>query len=416
MRYAALVPLMGITTMIGCDRSTTIEGAPDAAVAAPVATVDDDGDAGFVSAASELAAEVRDAGSARPLAGTSTKGETIAIPAGLLRSGSRPGDEGRAPAREPALVDVSLGAFAIDALPYPNDPTAAPALVASPDEAARLCASAGARLCTELEWERACKGPGDDLYATGPVWSEACNVTPSRCASGFGARAMGFMQEWTDSRSSEASDGDGPVVLRGGPAPAGEGLTAPVTSRRCAARSRATAKGTPSRVAFRCCHGERNGAVIAPIEARPAFRRTSLEALDLEKIFAEVPELARLREGVRLFSNDDARTILARSRASSSGITFATSPILWSPETGVELLVTTGRVDKTAFIVALWPLPDGTYRFASSLLLLRHPMPVALAYEPSRRKELRWSACWGCAGEQGAVRVRDDGRIVIVHY
>ncbi|MBX3214782.1 MAG: hypothetical protein KF850_22290 [Labilithrix sp.] len=105
-----------------------------------------------------------------------------------------------------------------------------------------------------------------------------------------------------------------------------------------------------------------------------------------------------------------------RSEGWAAGIHFATSPILWSPETGIELLVATGRAKKTGFVVALWTLPDGKYRFASSFLFLDDAAPVALAYEPSRRKELRWSACWGCAGEQGAVSLRDDGRVVIVHY
>ena len=179
-------------------------------------------------------------------------------------------------------------------------------------------------------------------------------------------------------------------------------------------------------MAFRCCHGDRNDVAVAPIESRPAFRKTDLDAAALEKIFAGVPELARIGEGVRLYGDADVKTILARSspraRADGStasvaeGISFATSPILWSPEPGVELLVATGRAKKTGFVVALWTLPGGKYRFASSFLLLDYMAPVALAYEPSRRKELRWTTCWSCAGEHGAVSLRDDGRAVIVQY
>ena len=410
----ALVPLIGIAAS-ACDRSEKRDDAPGATVVQTNAAVVE-ADAGFVSAASELGSEDDDAGAARELAASSKAGEKLPIAAGTFPSGSTPGDEGRVPSIEPALAEVTLGAFAIDALPYPNDPTATPELVESPEEAAKLCAERGARLCTELEWERACKGPEDDRFATGPTWNPACNQTPSRCASGFGVRAMGFMHEWTDSRFGEGSGEAGSAVVRGGPAPVGAGLAAPASSRRCAARTRASAKGMPSRMAFRCCQGERNGATIAPIESRPAFRKTSLEAADLAKIFSEVPELARISDGVRLFSSDEAKTVLARSGSSGDGITFTTSPILWSPETGVELLVATGRAKKTAFVVALWPLPDGKYRFASSFLLLGDSMPVALAYEPSRRKELRWAACWYCAGEYGAVSLRDDGRAVIVQY
>lgn len=410
----ALVPLICVAAL-ACGRSEKRDDGPGAASVQTNAAILE-ADAEFVSAASELGVENDDAGAARALASSSTAGEKLPITAGSFPSGSMPGDEGRVPSIEPALASVSLGAFAIDALPYPNDPTAPPELVESPEEAARLCAERGARLCTELEWERACKGPDDDRYATGPAWNPACNQTPSRCASGFGVRAMGFMQEWTDSRFDEGNGEPGSAVVRGGPAPVGIGLVAPATGRRCAARSRATAKGMPARTAFRCCHGERNAAAIAPIESRPAFRKTTLEAADLAKIFAEVPELTRISEGVRLFSSDEAKSILARSSSSGYGITFATSPILWSPETGVELLVATGRAKRTAFVVALWPLPEGKYRFASSFLLLGDSMPVALAYESSRRNELRWAACWHCAGEHGAVSLRDDGRVVIVQY
>lgn len=356
-------------------------------------------DAGFVSAAAELAAGEVDAGSARPLAPPAIAGQSLDVPAGTFPCGSTPGDEGRVPATEPVLADVTLGAFSIDALPYPNDPAAIPVLVGSAEEAERLCAERGARLCTELEWERACKGPSLDPYATGAKWNPECDRVPSRCASGFGARGMGFLHEWTATAGDREE-----VFVRGGP------------SRRCAARSRASSKGMPSHMAFRCCRGEKNDVAVPAIASRPAFRKTSLESADLARIFGEVPELSRIKEGVRLFPEDDAKNVVMRSNSKADGITFTTSPILWSPERGVEVLVATGRAKRTSFVVALYPLPGDRYRFASAFLLLGDTRPVALAYEPSRRKELRWSACWGCAGEQGEVSLRDDGRVVIVQY
>jgi hypothetical protein len=218
---------------------------------------------------------------------------------------------------------------------------------------------------------------------------------------------MGFLPEWTASRFGEGGR-DG-AVLRGGPA----------SGHRCAARVRSSAKGA-TQAAFRCCHGARNDAVIAPIEAKPPFRKTTVSADDLASIFGASPQLARLSEGVKLFTDDHIKTILSRSGATADGITFATTPILWSPEPGVELLVATGRSRKSGFVVALWPVagPSGKteYRFASSFLLLNDPSPVALAYEPWHKKELRWTTCWGCAGEQGGVSIRDDGRVVIVQY
>lgn len=394
----------------GCSRGSISGGAPEvSAVETSAASVELD--AGFVSAAAELAVPVVESGGARPLVAPEPAGARHDVPAGTLASGSAPGDEGRVAAFEPALVGVKLGAFAIDALPFPNDPAAAPVLVSSQGEAARMCRERGARLCTELEWERACKGPGDDRFATGPVWNDACDRAPSRCASGFGARAMGFMREWTDSSAVWKGDAASPVV-RGGPG----------SARRCGARASAAAAGTPAQMAFRCCHGARNDVEVAPIASRPAFRKTDLSAEDLARIFADIPELSHVRENIRLYGDPEVKSIVSRGaprgRAEgwAAGIHFATSPILWSPETGIELLVATGRAKKTGFVVALWTLPDGKYRFASSFLFLDDAAPVALAYEPSRRKELRWSACWGCAGEQGAVSLRDDGRVVIVHY
>jgi hypothetical protein len=47
--------------------------------------------------------------------------------------------------------------------------------------------------------------------------------------------------------------------------------------------------------------------------------------------------------------------------------------------------------------------------------MLNDLSPVALAYETSHRKELHWTSCWGCPGEQGAVSYRpEEHRVVIV--
>lgn len=360
-------------------------------------------DGGFVSAASALESTAIDAGAARRLEDAPLAGKRVDVPAGTFKSGSTPGDEGRDPTLEPLLVPIATTAFAIDALPYPNDPAAPPRTGVSREEASKLCAERGARLCTEIEWERACKGPDGDLFATGPVWNAACEKEPTRCASGFGVRAMGAFREWTDSRFVIA-DGEGGPVVRGGRG----------TSARCAARGK-PAKGEET--TFRCCTGPKNEQVLARPESKPAFRKTKMEPEELAKIFAQVPELARLGQDIRYYTDGDARNMVARSGASHEGVTFATSPILWSPETGAELLVATGRGKSMSFVVALWPLPDGKYRFASSFLMLNDLSPVALAYESRSRKELLWTSCWGCAGEQGSVSYRlDDHRVVIVQH
>ena len=85
--------------------------------------------------------------------------ERVEIPGGSFNVGSRPGDPGRNPELEPRLTSIELGPFQIDRLPYPNDGKSPPLTGVSRDEAKRRCAERGERLCTELEWERACKGP-----------------------------------------------------------------------------------------------------------------------------------------------------------------------------------------------------------------------------------------------------------------
>ncbi len=402
----------------GCKRdavsnadATATDGAPTAttnpgAFTNPGRVAGGEGEAGFTSAAAALEAVGADAGSARALSEAAAAGTLIDIAAGEFASGSTPGDEGRDPSIEPALVPATLGAYAIDALPYPNDPHVPFTTGVSIDEASRLCRDRGERLCNELEWERACKGPDSDAFATGPRWNPACEKDGKRCASAFRVRALGTIAELTSSRFPSTEGGDGAPVLRGGAGAA--------PSHRCAARSRAAAAST-SNAGFRCCKGATNDVRIAPIESRPAFKKTNLEPAQLAKIFAQAPELLRLGADLRYFTEGDVRAMTTRGGAAHEGITFLTSPVLWSPEPGAELLVATGRGKTMSFVVALWTLPNDRYRFGSALLMLNDLSPVALAFETSRRKELRWTSCWGCNGEQGLVSYRpDDHRVVIV--
>src|SRR5262249_9252676 len=85
-------------------------------------------------------------------------GPVVKIAAGTLRAGTPCGGTPRITTEELVGDSISLGEFSIDVLPYPNDPSKPVRVDVSRDEAASLCAQAGKRLCTELEWERACKG------------------------------------------------------------------------------------------------------------------------------------------------------------------------------------------------------------------------------------------------------------------
>lgn len=367
-------------------------------------------DAAASSLAAALDVGAADAGTMRAPADAPRAGTMVDVPAGTYPSGSTPGDDGSDPTLEPALVDVALGAFSIDALPFPGDPAVPAKTGVSLEDAARLCRDRGARLCTELEWERACKGPDLDVFSTGARWNPACEKESARCASGFGVRAMGALAELTDSRFAAAEGSEGAPVLRGG--------TGAPSTRRCAARSKSGRGGegaSASETGFRCCKGPGHAARIAAVESRPAFKKAALEPAQLAKVFAQVPELARIGSDLRYFTEGDVRAMTGKTSAPREGLTFVTTPVLWSPEPGAELLVATGRGKTMSFVVALWTLPGERHRFASSFLMLNDLSPVALAFDPARRKELRWTSCWGCPGEQGTVSYRfEDHRVVIV--
>lgn len=198
-------------------------------------------------------------------------GKTVDVPAGVLLSGTLPSDEGRDPGAPAGLSPFPLGAFTIDALPYPNDPSKPFATQLSRDDAQKACQDKGARLCTELEWERACKGPDNTTYEYGETYRSAlcmtgqsaelasrkpCGERPS-CRSGFGVLEMhGGAWEWTDSTWGRGTHDPNLAVLRGGNAEAGE-----IVGRCANAIGRPASKKHPT-FGFRCCAGERNEAEV----------------------------------------------------------------------------------------------------------------------------------------------------------
>jgi hypothetical protein len=212
---------------------------------------------GFVSVPSSVAA-----GAARP--------GMVFIPSGNLRAGTPADETPRVPDEELPGVDVAMSGFYIDVLPYPNEAVAIQVTNVSRDEAAKLCAAEAKRLCTELEWERACKGPSNTRYEYGDdyradvcltgVATERATMRPSgqrpACVSAFGVRDMhGGAWEWTDSTWGRGVARD-LGVLRGGNARAGEIVG------RCAnalGRPPDTRSGS---MGFRCCAGPRNDAVV----------------------------------------------------------------------------------------------------------------------------------------------------------
>ncbi len=163
------------------------------------------------------------------------------------------------------------------------------------EEAAGLCTALDKRLCTELEWERACKGPNNSTYEYGesPRASECSMGQPGRlapsglrvgCKSAFGVHDMhGGPWEWTASvwrRGGTSLAG----AVRGGNSDAGELVG------RCANAMALAPTSRRSDLGVRCCAGEANTA-----EVKLAVTRGKT----LEAGFAEPTLSARLSDAVR---------------------------------------------------------------------------------------------------------------------
>ena len=116
--------------------------------------------------------------------------------------------------KEPLREVVKVPAFLIDRFEHPNRLKNAdgsgvmPSAKTTWSEASEACAAVGKRLCTEQEWEKACKGPENTIYSYADVYDEAMcgkgvnEIHPlgerEACISGYGLADMsGNLREWT---------------------------------------------------------------------------------------------------------------------------------------------------------------------------------------------------------------------------
>jgi formylglycine-generating enzyme len=232
-------------TMIACSTSSTSKHAAPSASAAPTASI----------------APVWSTPQPEP-----RRGMAYVAP-GALVAGSPPNSLPRRPDRELPGEQVMLQGFYIDKFAYPNEEGAIPLTNVSQAEARALCRKAGKRLCSELEWERACKGPSNNVYAWGDKYrADVCQLgatilpRPSGmkvgCHSDFGVYDLhGGVLEWTSS-SFRRGAAEGKVVLRGGNAIAGELVG------RCANAERVDPTTRSGEIGFRCCMGPENAAEV----------------------------------------------------------------------------------------------------------------------------------------------------------
>jgi len=213
----------------------------------------------------------------------------VYVPGGVLLAGTPVDQTPRVAEEELPGTRFDLGPFYVDILPFPDEAGAIATTNVTRDDAAALCASKNKRLCTELEWERACKGPANTTYEDGDAFRPAtCGLGTSAeiaarrpsgelgsCVSGFGVRELhGGAWEWTDPPWGRGGRKD-LGVLKGGNALAGE------IAGRCAnSLARAPTTKSPS-MGFRCCAGAENDArVDLPVKLAPPLER-SMKTADL---------------------------------------------------------------------------------------------------------------------------------------
>ena len=212
-----------------------------------------------------------DGGRERAVEDDADFGPTVTITGGQLRAGSRCHDVPRIRPNELRWEPVSLGAFEIDKYPYPNDPGTVAKLNVSWADAKRLCKERGKRLCTEMEWERACKGDANTTYLWGDAFAK--KRCPGQKDHMIGQRAdcktssgvsdmLGIALEWTAS-DWERGTPTGDKVVRGARAEKVSWLSA-----RCTHSRKRDPNATFDNVGFRCCSGEPNAERVVMTQRR----------------------------------------------------------------------------------------------------------------------------------------------------
>jgi formylglycine-generating enzyme required for sulfatase activity len=180
------------------------------------------------------------------------------ISAGAFKVGT-PKDDPMMGFDEKPLKSLDVTAYCIDMYEYPNRRGAAPSINVSWSDAKRLCESKGKRLCSEEEWEKACKGTTNTRYPYGNQFdANACNTEDetgedrtlatsgrfARCRSSYGVADMsGNVAEWT----STPYAGNADMTQKGG------SFGRPDYAARCSARKNAPPGARSQEVGFRCC-------------------------------------------------------------------------------------------------------------------------------------------------------------------
>ena len=183
------------------------------------------------------------------------------IPSGTYEAGTSESDPMRG-FGERAIEKIQVPAYCIDIYEFSNRKGLLPKGKISYQLAEAACEKEGKRLCTEDEWERACKGPRNYRFPYGNAFDASiCNTQDiggtnrsirasgesSGCISGYGVIDLsGNLAEWTSSPYNARGTGK---VIKGGAA------NRPDHASRCSARRNGPINKpeTDTMVGFRCC-------------------------------------------------------------------------------------------------------------------------------------------------------------------
>ncbi len=201
--------------------------------------------------------------------------EMLYVPGGTFVQG-RYGSEAPdvATSSEPLRKVLKVPSFFIDRYEFPNKPGAKPAVRVTWDEAAEACAAIGKRLCSADEWEKACKGPANTIYAYSDTMNETCAAEVAGgytlgdrkdCASSYGVYDLSSgLREWTDSSHPTKNSRK---MVKGGL------RSNPVRGTRCAFAVDENQGFSETTLGFRCClnaDGTATAAEPEPAEAATA--------------------------------------------------------------------------------------------------------------------------------------------------
>ncbi len=177
------------------------------------------------------------------------------VPAGYYLKGRWNFDD-KSGAAERTEVKRYVAGYWIDQYESPNRPGVEPVAMITWNEASNLCQAEGKVLCSEDQWEKACKGPEMWVYAYGNEYEEG-TCPPSgysarkpyktgqfkACKSAYGVYDMsGGTWEWTITKKDDRK------ITKGGYAPGQE-----ETGTRCAALKDEKHTFAHQNLSFRCC-------------------------------------------------------------------------------------------------------------------------------------------------------------------